>query len=540
MFKTAVVIALVAVVALRLHFFYYALDFHKTAAELEPTPNFQSCQHIVSTVSFSPNTAPLLLKEIPGYEDIALIDQQTAVSCAGDLHNLWHQSAFKSKGSQCVLLRLDRSVDHDGATVIAVEALSITGFQMYSAERSGATSDGKKENSDEEMKRLLSKNIQQVEKLEDTKLHLHGLTIVKDPRQGTIFYLFGINHAYDRGDERVEVFRIDQERRQLHHMFSIKFDNQTTSLYRGTLNDLVVADFATQPHGMKMSGSIYVSSWLELADPVTGRVDGPDTTSLFLKRKVLMYGRGILGNFNTKLIRCSFDTTELFAQKCEFRKELVARCDNNYLGGFGIANGMASVALSNVVGVGKRPVEVVFAADVILHQIKIFLSPPWEAFSNLPFQNVLPAAMLSVNLPHAIDNIEAVVDDVQCENQYDSAGPEKRSSADEVAIFRCTIGLYSGFIATLKEASKIDVGMSNVISPGGLGYHKIHLVVEQAKASQLPILRSATVTSDQVIVMTDGRFNGLSSGVILRDGEAAYAVMSSFKEVGFLACPLTG
>jgi hypothetical protein len=527
MLKSAVLVALLAGLAFRLQFFYFTLDFHKSAAEIQPSASFATCHHIVSISSGREESASLDLSDIPGFEDIALIDQQTGISCAGDLHNLWHSDAFVSKGSRCVLIRLERSVEREGAPFLSVEPMTITGLEVRDGSKrqeAVQTVNGKSSQA------LLGR--QAAEAIAAINLNLHGLTIVRDPRseQQNLRYLFGLNHAYRHGDERVEVFRVDESNLQLHHVFSIRFPNATLARFRGTLNDLVVTDLSAKPHGMLLTGAMYISSWLELADPIAGRVGN---SMLALKRRALMYGRGLVNHYDNQVIRCSFDTHDLFQNKCEFKNELVARCDNEYLGGFGIANGLAKVTLANIAWTpnGKKPVEVVFAADVLGHSIKVFISPPVEGGSGpTPFPPLPATDVVSLRVRHAIDNLEPAVESVVCEQLSGSVAAS--------ASYTCSAVLYSGFIASLNQAAKLDVGLDDTVSPGGIGRHVFSLNITTSPSSSAVVLSGARLVSDEPLVMTDGHFNGLSSGVVLRDGEAAIAVLSSFKSIGLLECPI--
>jgi hypothetical protein len=184
----------------------------------------------------------------------------------------------------------------------------------------------------------------------------------------------------------------------------------------------------------------------------------------------------------------------------------------------------------------KRPsVEVVFAADVVTHELKVFLSPPViaDGFEGakkrpfLPFPSLPASRVLGIKVRHAFDNLEPAVDSITC---------DKQPAVAATTTYLCRAVLYSGFIASLARAAKLEHD-PHVISPGGVARHILQLNISVSPAAGA-FLEEAVLMSDEPLVMTDGRYNGLSSGVVFRDGEAAFAVMGSYKSTGLLVCPM--
>lgn len=316
--RTTIGIVFLAWLCHRIQFMYFILDLHKSSSDIAPTKNFAKCHHDGVALP------------ITAFEDVVMVDAETGISCGGDIHALWHKSNFSSRGSLCVLIRLvGQGADGKPATV-SIDPLTITSFDMYHEPNNinGAT-----------------------------KLHLHGLSVVSDDLMPEIKYLYGINHAYDKGDERIEVFSIDSAHLQLHHIFSLVIDKATLESHRGALNDLIIVGLKSKPDGMLMSGVIFVTTYLEFADPITGRVGQPMLTVM---RKISQYGRALLNNFGTKLLRCYFDTTKIFVGKHAFNKDVHLKCDS-YMDGFAMANGIIHAPL-----LGSKATAV-FVVDTMLH-----------------------------------------------------------------------------------------------------------------------------------------------------------------------------
>jgi len=93
---------------------------------------------------------------------------------------------------------------------------------------------------------------------EGVALHAHGLGLFED-------YLFAINHAYTKGGERVEKFKISQEESSgkisLTYVSSVTFPED----HMGIIND--IAAFSQD--------EFYVSTWLPWADSLRGRSLSP-------------------------------------------------------------------------------------------------------------------------------------------------------------------------------------------------------------------------------------------------------------------------
>ena len=90
--------------------------------------------------------------------------------------------------------------------------------------------------------------------------HPHGMYFTKTN------LLYVINHAYNKGGERVEVFEIDKffpefsfDTLKIKYKYSILFDD----IHMGRLNDLVVLETGKD--------EIYITSYLAFADPKNGR-----------------------------------------------------------------------------------------------------------------------------------------------------------------------------------------------------------------------------------------------------------------------------
>ncbi|CAK69387.1 unnamed protein product (macronuclear) [Paramecium tetraurelia] len=88
----------------------------------------------------------------------------------------------------------------------------------------------------------------------DISLYVHGLYIRK---QEDGEYIYALNHAYQNGGERIEVFKIKDEHLNLEYQHSIIMDEN----YNGVLNDLIVIE----------DNRFLITKYLPYADPKEGR-----------------------------------------------------------------------------------------------------------------------------------------------------------------------------------------------------------------------------------------------------------------------------
>ncbi|CAD8128824.1 unnamed protein product [Paramecium sonneborni] len=107
-------------------------------------------------------------------------------------------------------------------------------------------------NSQEERPKVIKLGIQNFPK--DISLYVHGIDIRKQ-QDGE--YIYALNHAYQNGGERVEIFKILDEHLNLEYQHSIIMDEK----YNGILNDLIVIE----------DNRFFINKYMPYTDPIEGR-----------------------------------------------------------------------------------------------------------------------------------------------------------------------------------------------------------------------------------------------------------------------------
>jgi len=448
--KQFVVVALVAVVAFRLSVIMTHLDVFKT---IVVTPNAAQC-HLVAGF------------KADGFEDVVYLDEHRAIACAGDIAH-WTDPTFEppvgSRGSVCVLIEAK-----EGQETPVFGLLDIVGFPHYG--------DGKTDGFSERK-----------------VLRIHGMEVVKGPRP----LLFAVNHAFLRGGEGILVFEIKVAERQLVFLRHLRLLGPQLELYRGTLNDLAVPYLSVNKEtALPESGTILVSSFVEMGDPPEGK---PTGVLPKLKMVGLLIFRVFTGSFNTKLLRCEFGPNS---------DEL--DCGTS-LGGLGMANGIQTAPVKDKLQIGVL-------ADVILHELRVFVFTGDHFPTRREETICLPVV-------HAADNLNLDPrDGVVCK----AIGESK---------VNCTLHFYSGVVGNIGAASRLEEkNIDHVVSPGGLVEHVVTAIVDVETGK----LEEARQVSEHTVVLHNGTyFQATSAGVVFRPigGEQGTVVLGSYKKQGLLVCP---
>ena len=469
------------------------------------------------------------------FEDIVYVrthnNEVTALGCTGELYNTWHTKNLSDVRQQGACYMFD---PRDPTKLTAVPFEGFPAHLAFHAHGVYYTGFNEINQNDD----LNPAYINQ----EDAARKKDGAEQENDKRAKSYPLLFVINHAYNKGGERVEAFELrdpDGRGYVLSYRGSLGAD-YFTAKFNGIINDLVV-DIEHR--------TVYFSQFRPTPESINGRASGSKWEQKLGYTLIKVYG--LLGMLNAKMWRCHLppdfaalmEPLSVTAKVAAQEKHIpVTRCEE-VANGKMIANGVQAVNLN---AIQQR---IVFLNDVPTKRIHVYATSISAAEPDS--SPLLPVG--EVALTHSLDNIE--VSRLAAHHHPTMSSSNKggffdptSAAASDPAVKRWKFGFFGGAVGKIADASRLpdDRGF---IDSNGVTFTQIVLERNASAPSGFSLSAENTKTAD--LLFHSKLQGGTASGVVLPAsadigsvddgslgslGSSYSVVMGSWRDYGAAVC----